>query len=102
MAQEDPNLVLAELRIEIEKRLRQLASVYGLKKTKGGVGALLRALGREKILNGEQQEVLADMVELMNAAVHGAEVDDRSAGWAINYGPRLLANLDARIIESGS
>jgi len=41
--------------------------------------------------------VLSDMIGLLNAAVHGAEVDSKAADWAMEVGPRLLKALDERI-----
>lgn len=97
VAEEDPNLALAGLRIELEKRLRELAAVRGLEVRRGGVGTLLRQLDRDDALNPRERGALADMVQLLNNAVHGAEVDGRTAQWAIEYGPRLLSALEERI-----
>jgi len=97
VAEEDPNLALAGLRIELEKRLRELAEARGLEVRRGGVGTLLRQLDRDDALNPRERGALADMVHLLNNAVHGAEVDQRSAQWAIEYGPRLLNALEERI-----
>lgn len=97
VADEDANLALAGLRIELEKRLRELAAAHGLEVRRGGVGTLLRQLDREDALNPRERGALADMVQLLNNAVHGAEGDERSAQWAIEYGPRLLSALEERI-----
>lgn len=97
VADEDPNLALAGLRIELEKRLRELASGSGLEVPRGGISALLRDLDRHDALTSRERGALADMVHLLNSAVHGAEVDRSAAQWAIEYGPRLLAALDERI-----
>ncbi|MBU2730211.1 hypothetical protein [Acidithiobacillus caldus] len=103
IATRDPNLALAGLRIEIEKRLSSLAEMYGLKSSRAmGVGQALRALARAKILTAEERSVLSDMVNILNAAVHGAEVDSRASAWAIDVGPRLLTSLDERISEGKS
>lgn len=66
------------------------------------VGQALRALGQAKILTAEEMSILSDMVNMINAAVHGAEVDSRAAAWAIDVGPRLLTSLDERISEGES
>jgi hypothetical protein len=39
------------------------------------------------------------MVNMLNSAVHGAEVDYRAAAWAIGVGPRLFTSLDEGIAE---
>lgn len=93
----DPNLALAGLRIEIEKRLSVLAERNDIQVRAGGIGHLLRALDQVQILSREERAALADILGLLNSAVHGAEVDPRAVEWAMDFGPRLLASLDAKI-----
>jgi hypothetical protein len=102
IASRDPVLALAGLRIEIEKRLASLVDAHGLNigRRPIGVGQLLRLLTQGEVLTNEERSILADMVNLLNAAVHGAEVDPRTAVWAIDIGPRLLASLDERVGEA--
>lgn len=101
IASRDPNLALAGLRIEIEKRLSSLAEIHGLNPRRAmGVGQALRALEHAEVLSNEERSILADMVNMLNAAVHGAEVDSRAAAWAIDVGPRLLTSLDERVSEA--
>lgn len=97
VAEEDANLALAGLRIEIEKRLSQIAESHKLDASRSSAGRLLRLLGQKELLSNEEQSVLADMMGLLNGAVHGAAIDPRSADWAMNVGPRLLASLDEKI-----
>lgn len=101
IAERDPNLALAGLRIEIEKRLTSLVEAKGIKQDHpAGVGQLLRLLVKMEVLTNEERSILADMVNLLNSAVHGAAVDPRAADWAIDVGPRLLSSLDERISEA--
>jgi hypothetical protein len=97
VADEDPNLALAGLRIEIEKRLVQLAESRGIDGEKRSVGKLLQMLSGKDLITLEERSVLADLVGLLNSAVHGATVDSRAALWAMQVGPRLLKSLDERI-----
>jgi len=93
----DPNLALAGLRIEIEKRLLQIAKLNHLDATRASVGQLLRLLNQRQILTPQESMALYDMSGLLNAAVHGAEVDKRAADWAVEVGPKLLQGLDEKI-----
>ena len=102
VAEGDPNLALAGLRIEIEKRLRKLAESRNLDIKKTGIGNLLNMLGNTKALNQEERSVLADLLDMLNSAVHGAAVDHRAAAWAIDVGPLLLKNLDDKTSENQS
>jgi len=96
----DPNLALAGLRIEIEKRLVQIAKINNLDVARSSVGQLLRLLSQHQILTPEESSALADMSGLLNLAVHGASVDKRAADWAFEYGPKLLQSLDEKIRPS--
>jgi len=101
IATRDPNLALAGLRIEIEKRLSSLVEIHGLGSRRPmSVGQALRALAQAEVLTNEERSILADMVNMLNSAVHGAVVDSRAAAWAIDVGPRLLASLDERVSEA--
>jgi hypothetical protein len=100
VAARDPNMALAGLRIEIERRLGLLAQAHGLDAGRQmGVGQLLPALVGADVLSQDEGSVLADMTSLLNEAVHGADVDPRAAQWAFEVGPRLLASLDERVDE---
>lgn len=99
VADEDANLALAGLRIEIEKRLVRIACSYGLNYENSSAGRLLRLLAKENVLNRQEQSVLSDMMGLLNSAVHGAQIDNRTADWVMEVGPKLLASLDEKIKE---
>lgn len=94
LAESDPNLALAGLRIEIEKRLNTLAEKHGIEPRGRGLGQLLRLLTQKQALTPEASSTLADMTGLLNSAVHGASVDPRASNWAISVGPRVLKALD--------
>lgn len=96
VATTDPNLPLAGLRIELERRLEQLARLHGQVDAPRGIGNLLSYLNLKELINGAERGVLGDLVALLNAAVHGAKVDRQSAEWAIDIGPRILQALEER------
>jgi hypothetical protein len=97
LADEDPNLALAGLRIEIEKRLVALAERHGIEVRGRGLGQLLRLLSDRSILGHQERSILSDLTGLLNSAVHGASVDRKTAEWAMDIGPRLLHALDERV-----
>ena len=97
VADDDPNLALAGLRIEIEKRLQTIARSNEIPVGRQGVGGLMRVLKKEGVLSQQEYNVLADMVGMLNSAVHGASVDKRAVSWAMDTGQRLLKSLDERI-----
>jgi len=98
-AEQDPNLALAGLRIEIEKRLVALAEKKGIEVRGRGLGQLLRILSQYHVLDEQARSALVDLTGLLNAAVHGAAVDPETAMWATNIGPRILRGLDKLLAQ---
>lgn len=99
IADHDPNLALAGLRIEIENRLVKIANSVNIDTKRSSVGRLMNILAKENLISSQERSVLADIVGILNSAVHGAKVDDRSADWAMEVGPKLLKALDNKIIS---
>jgi len=96
VAQRDPNLALAGLRIELEKRVVHIAERHGIGTRMQGLGRLLQELERRGVLSEDEAAVLSEMVALLNEAVHGATVDPRATEWAMDVGPVLLQALDEK------
>jgi hypothetical protein len=96
VATTDPNLALAGLRIELERRLEQLARLRGRGEAPMGIGRLLAYLNLNQLIGGAERSVLSDLVTLLNSAVHGAKVDPQATEWALDIGPRILKALEER------
>lgn len=96
VASSDPNLVLAGLRIELERHLDELARSRGDTKIPHSISGVIRFLNERQLVNGAERAVLSELVALLNAAVHGARVDAEAAQWALEIGPRILEALDRR------
>ncbi len=100
VAQSDPNLALAGLRIEIERRLRKLAEVSGMPPSRPPtIKRLLNDLDKHQVIFLHDREAIGLLVQTLNAAVHGAGVGDSAASWAMDVGPRILSGLDERIVR---
>jgi hypothetical protein len=99
IALEDPNLALAGLRIEIEKRLIEIAKSREIKVEKAGISTLSRILKEQNVLTSQEYSVILDMVMLLNSAVHGAKVSDDAAKWALDTGSQILHALDEKIAK---
>lgn len=96
----DPNLALVGLRIEIEKRLRQIADHHGIESRNPSIGALMRALGQHEVFPSGVRAALDEIVRAGNAAAHGARVPDGVDDFAFTEGPRILAWLDEAAASS--
>ena len=101
IAENDPNLALADLRIEIEKKLNFIAKCYDLKiRNSLSVDIILEFLYNEDILSLEEKSVISELINLLNKAVHGAEIDKSTAHRAISTGQGILNTLDTKLINS--
>jgi hypothetical protein len=96
MARRDPNLALAGLRIEIEKRLRMLAEKHRIE-VDGSLIWLFRKLQGRGVLNEDSIAGLQDLIMAGDKAVHGSKVEEAVADWAFEYGPQVLAVLDSKL-----
>lgn len=96
VAEEDPNLALAGLRIELERQLKALAEAVGVGTSMQGARRLVTELWKQGALSEEERSVLADLLDLLNDAVHGVAVDHRASTWAMDIGPRLLESLQGK------
>jgi hypothetical protein len=102
IATDDPNLALAGLRIEIEKRLKKLAEKNGIGTDFQGIGNMLRNLRNRNALTAREGDAIDGILELLNNAVHGARLDVKAAGWALEFGPRILKSLDEKVKDRAS
>lgn len=98
IAEKDPNLAFVGVRIEIEKRIRQLAKLANLDEKQSLTG-LVRALNNSEILTNSVQEGLIELIHMGNNAAHGAEVNLPTAEWLLDIGPSIIKKLDS-IVES--
>ena len=98
---EDLNLGLAGLRIEIEKRLKDIADSKNIAAHhQGGIRTLINILAANGYLNKDMSMALLDLIAVLNNAVHGANIDQRAVEWALDIGPRILKGLDDLITKS--
>jgi len=95
----DPNLALVKLRIEIEKRLRDLGRLHALNDRQPLI-RLFHQLRDQDVLADPVLSGLQELVMFGNQAAHGATVDKKAADWSLQFGPRVLAVLDAALAES--
>lgn len=94
VANTDPNLSLVAFRIEIEKRLREIAENCQIRSHRTSLGKLIRELQNRQVLPPEVSAGLLDLVALGNRAAHGAEVDPNAADWVLDFGASIILELD--------
>lgn len=80
LAQQDPNLALAGLRMEVDILARNLAKGFKLDVSpRDSAGALLRRLLDRSAITADQYGLAQKIVRLCNAAVHGTRVSREEA-----------------------
>lgn len=93
----DPNLAIAMLRVQIERRLREIAEDVMLSPDPHGRPRMLRSLAEDLAQQGaisnEANALLKDLMPVMNEAVHGVELQSNALEFALGYGPKILAML---------
>lgn len=101
IAEQNQELALVSFRIEIEKRLRNLADKYSIESNRFSIVRLIEALGKKEILTSAEMSSLKDMINTLNQAAHGMEYDQRNANWVIENGPKILDSLDEKLEKRG-
>jgi hypothetical protein len=98
----DPALAVVGLGIELEKRARRLAEVNDIDARRMSLGALTRILAKRSILPEDVVSGVSDLIQLRNAAAHGAKVSPEAGAWAIDRAPAILQALDRLIDDFGN
>lgn len=99
VAMRDPNLALAGLRIEIEKRVRAIALKHGIQETYS-IRQTLDRLRQAGVFDYRAIGGLEQIINAGNQAAHGAHVEPSVSEWAIEYGPSVLNVLDNHLKET--
>lgn len=97
IAEQNQELALVSLRIEIEKRLREIATKYGIETKRFSILNLINNLSGKGILTHDENSSLRDMIITLNQAAHGVEYDQRNAQWVIENGPKIIESLDSKV-----
>jgi len=95
-SEQDTSLAFVGLRIEIEKRLRALAERSGIPKSRP-LMQLTKELQERGVLSSESASGLRELINLGNQAAHGVQVGPNVAYSAVEFGPRVLQVLDAKL-----
>lgn len=98
----DSNLALAYLRIEIEKRLRELAEDAEIDPNRMPLNRLMVELSSAGLLPRSARSGLSKLIDAGNLAAHGVEIEPGVAQWAMREGPEILRSLDSHIESSSS
>jgi hypothetical protein len=103
LAETDPVVALAKLRIELETRLRRLEHSLDLasatRKRPAPLVNVMRELVSHEVLEAQFCASLRDVISICNRAIHGEDIRDVDAREIINTGTELLEVLDRAVRE---
>lgn len=102
LVENDPQLALAKVRIEIEKRLRSLEEIY-LSKNKiffhSGINGIIKRLKKNEIIKSSLATSLNDVISVANRAIHGESVSKKDVVKLVNISSRIIIELDDVVID---
>lgn len=93
LAETDPVIALAKIRIELEKVLGQLSRFSSIKATGVSLGALINKLANQEVLRPDVGKSLREVIAVCNRAIHGEAISTEGAKTIIDVGVELLEEL---------
>lgn len=98
----DPNLALAGLRLDIERKLRTIADLLQLPEPHTSLRHIVDGIGEKGLFTPNQTQAMHDILRTLNNAVHGGKIAGNDARDVLIKGIRLLDSLDKRIAKQRS
>jgi len=99
LAESDPVIALAKVRIELEKTLTRLARIALVDTQPSPLGTLVRKLTNHEIISSQVGKSLSDVISLCNRAIHGEYIAEEDALTIVDLGNELLEDLAWSISE---
>jgi len=97
LVESEPILALAKLRIEIEKVLKKIFRITGLKnrqKRPMSAGQIAYSLAAAEIINKNIAQSIQEVISICNRALHGEDIRIQDAKSIVDVGTSLLSELD--------
>jgi hypothetical protein len=94
LSETEPNLALVGFRIEIEKRIIQLAEIFAIPTDRVSLRGLVGELVKRDVISKSSASGLIELIALGNQAAHGADVTREAAEWVLDVGPSVLTRLE--------
>ena len=95
LAAELPLLDFLTLRIQLEKKLAQMAKANGLEWEREGIGMLATNLHGSDLISTELLHNIMILSDTLNRAVHGEKISIQRAQQSLETGRLILAKLEA-------
>ena len=102
LIRKDPNLALAGLRIDIERKLRQIVGYFQPDSPPRNLRDVVELIGSKGLFTKNQTNALHGILKTLNIAVHGGRISQTDAEEIMEKGSRLLSSLEKRINKEQS
>lgn len=93
LAESDPAIALAKVRIELEKVLTRLARMTLIEIEKLPLGTIVQKLSSHEIIKAQAGKSLREVISICNRAIHGEYISEDDAKTIVELGIELLENL---------
>jgi hypothetical protein len=93
LAESDPVIALAKIRIELEKILGQLARFNSITVKGFALGSLVNQLTNQEVISHDIGKALREVIALCNRAIHGEAISEEGAQTIVDIGVELLEEL---------
>jgi len=97
IANRDPEMALIGFRIEIEKRILDLAETFYHNDSKQKLGQLIKRMIKEAVIPNDVADGLIDLILLGEKARRGRKVSKQAIDYTLKEGPYILTILDSLI-----
>lgn len=95
---QDHNIAVVAARIEIERKLREMATANQIHFDRPiSVRGLTQKLNKENLLSHSEAAGLADIISTMNEAAHGTEIGVNAARKTIELSKSIVEGLERRL-----
>ena len=103
LAESDPQLALAKMRIELEKQLRSLFNIYVSESTRPMKNVSLRlivdSLAKDGIIEKPLASALKDIIDVTNRTIHGEDISGENVLKLIDTYSTALGELEFIVID---
>jgi hypothetical protein len=97
IVKENKEMALLTLKIEIEKKLREIAMSHLINTTNLSTASIIDLLKQKNILAENETSVLQNMLSVLSRGATKPENAAQNADWVIENGPSIISNLEKKI-----
>jgi hypothetical protein len=93
LAESDPIIALAKVRIELEKALGRFARATEIETKSKSLGLLVKKLSHHELVTHQMGKSLSEVISICNRTIHGELISDESAETIVDLGVELILDL---------